>query len=203
MDIIRVLFKDPKVIDIGYRFILWFFFGGLYSFSAGYGRIQGGLISQAIAMPPSPGFSEIVGIVGFLVSAVSLFFKELIVATTKRGNRGIFKSKAMERIVFWLGKIASDFVLTPYNLMAFTLGWAFFLLSGAHSPGTEIGLFGIVLVPYLAIMVVLAGVSLVARAEPGEYVYEKLYAPSVSAGERMFFYIAMALAAVFTLLFRL
>lgn len=168
----RGLCKENKVFDLFYRLFVWgglgFFLYWLSSKTNGFG---GEYISKAVATPPPPEFSQVIGSIGIIAAAIALLIKEISLRLNQHGN----STHLVHGIPYCLGKLSSDLILAPYNIMSFVLGWGIFLYSTNSFTLEQMSLAGILLVPYIAIMTFLAFVSLIVRTENGEWIYGKLY----------------------------
>jgi len=164
MDALK-FFKENKLFDIGYRFVLWFLIGyALYFTSSALEGVGGGSLRKIIATPPSSNFTQLVGVIGIFIGGFALLVKELFL---KSNNESI--------LVYLLSKISTDLVLAPFNIMSFALGWGFYLYIKGAFEGKNVAILGILLIPYSAIMLFLALVSLAVRAKEGEYIHRKFY----------------------------
>ena len=191
MDMLEAL-KDNKVVDIVYRFLLWFLIGlGLYKISFYMNDLAGEKIREAIKAAASSHFAQIIGVIGIFFSGVALCIKDLFL---KDGNENI--------PVYVLGKVSTDLILALFNIMSLGLGWGFYLWIDGEFRGEELSILAVLLLPYALIMALLAIISLVVRAEQGEYIYSKVFSNSKKKLQRLFLYMSLIGAALYVLFFR-
>lgn len=160
-----LFFKENKYFDIVYRFILWFsiaftlFSIGELLDSAGYPNLK-----NIISIPQKHDFVQLIGVIGLFVGGIALLIKEIAL------------NSSHESIVFYLlSKISTDLVLAPFNIMAFVLGWGAFLCTNGALNNQHSYMLIFLLIPFILIMIALAMISLVVRAKPGEYIFNKVY----------------------------
>lgn len=191
MDLLESL-KTNKLVDILYRFVLWFLLGMvLYHSSLYMNDIEGEKLRNAIKLAASSHFTQIIGVLGMLAGGIALTVKELFL-----------NNKHQYTFVYFLSKASSDLVLSPFNIMSFGLGWGFYLWISGKFDNQEITILGILLLPYFVIMVFLAITSLIIRAEEGEYIYTKLYSVTNKLIQRLFIYFSLIGVTIYVLFYR-
>ncbi len=191
MDMLDTL-KNNKVVDIVYRFLLWFLIGlGLYKISFYMNDLAGEKIREAIKVTASSHFSQIIGVIGIFFGGVALCIKDLFL---KDGNENI--------PVYVLGKVSTDLILAPFNIMSLGLGWGFYLWIDGEFRGEELSILAVLLLPYALIMAFLATISLVVRAEHGEYIYNKVFSNSKKILQRLSIYMSLIGGTLYVLFFR-
>jgi len=191
MDMLEAL-KKNKIIDIIYRFFLWFLIGlGLYKISFYMDDLAGEKLREAIKVTASSHFAQIIGVIGIFIGSAALCAKELLL-----------KDMDENIPIYLLSKVSTDLILAPFNIMSLGLGWGFYLWMDGESRDEELSILGVLLLPYALIMAFLATISLVVRAERGEYIYSIVFAKPEKMFQRLFIYLSFIGATLYALFFR-
>ncbi|WP_419782922.1 hypothetical protein [Malaciobacter marinus] len=182
-------FKENKYFDIIYRFVLWFsiafFIFYISDILDNLGYIK---LKSTIPVPPKSDFIQFIGVLGMFVSGVSLLVKEFVL------------NESHESILLYLlSKISTDLVLAPFNIMAFVLGWGYYLYTQAEFIDRDLNELIFFLIIFILLMLFLAFISLIVRAKPGEYLFDKIYTINRKIRVPFFITLVCSSAYVFTI----
>ena len=167
---------SSRVLDLGYRFMLWSSLSFILHYLAATANDKGGQrLAAALRNPPNDDYAMVIFGMALFLFVVALLMKDL-----HHLIRGItLVGRFSAAVVALVGRISSDLLISLYGMGAFIIGWLAY--EGYHHyrestlPVSHVQVLGLELYEFVGLVLTVGIVSLIVRVDEEHPVIKAWY----------------------------